>query len=79
MSNSIERMSAARRKAEAMLSKAQSHERHRQEQETARDAMAEKTERLRALRLAKEAAERQPAAAASEGAPRRRVRRSKQT
>ncbi len=60
------RISAARRNAEALLSRGKKQESTLKiEQERERDAMVEKTARLRALRLAKEAADREAAAAAA--------------
>ncbi len=56
--SSPSRMSAARRKAEMMMDqKLKRQEGFQHEQKRAHDAMAEKTARLRALRLAKEAAD----------------------
>ncbi len=78
-------MSAVRRNAETVLNQRRKQQDSlKQEQQKANEAMAEKTARLRALRLAKEGAE---AAAAVEEtvtspipAPKRQsVRRSKQT
>lgn len=57
--SSPSRMSPARRKAEMMLDqKMKREEGFRQDQKRAHDATAEKTARLRELRLAKEAADR---------------------
>ena len=57
------RISAARRNAEALLSRSKKQESTlKLEQEREHDAMVEKTARLRALRLAKEAADREAAA-----------------
>lgn len=73
------RLSAARRNAEAALTKAKKQDQSlRLEQEREREALALKSARLRELRLAKEAAE-QATAEASPPAARRKVRRSKQT
>jgi len=59
------RISAARRNAEALLGQTQKRESSlKLEQEREHDAMSEKIARLRALRLAKEAADREAAAAA---------------
>ena len=59
------RISAARRNAEALLSRSKKQESTLKiEQERERDAMVEKTARLRALRLAKETADREAAASA---------------
>jgi hypothetical protein len=60
------RISAARRNAEALLSRSKKQESTLKiEQERERDAMVEKTARLRALRLAKETADREAAASAA--------------
>jgi len=60
------RISAARRNAEALLSRSKKQESTLKiEQERDHDAMVEKTARLRALRLAKEAADRDAAALAA--------------
>jgi hypothetical protein len=75
------RMSAARRRAEMLLNQNQTRqEGFRQEQRRAQQAMTEKTERLRALRLAKEEADKETAASAptSASGP-RKVGRSEQT
>ncbi|MGH6864973.1 MAG: hypothetical protein ACREDO_02065 [Methyloceanibacter sp.] len=79
--NSPSRFSAARRNAESVLGRARKQDTTlKLEQEAAREAITEKTARLRELRLAKEAAERE---AAASSAPARRkapkARRSKQT
>jgi hypothetical protein len=72
------RMSAARRNAETILSQSQKRqENFRHEQKQANDAMAQKTARLRELRLAKEAADKESAASADPKP--RKARRSKQT
>ena len=64
MSKFPTRISAARRNAEALLSRSKKQESTlKLEQEREHDAMVEKTARLRALRLAKEAADREAAAA----------------
>jgi hypothetical protein len=60
------RISAARRNAEAMLNRSKKPDSTlKVEQERERDAMVEKTARLRALRLAKEAADREAASVAA--------------
>jgi hypothetical protein len=65
MSKFPTRISAARRNAEALLSRSKKQESTlKLEQEREHDAMVEKTARLRALRLAKEAADREVAASA---------------
>ena len=62
MSKFPTRISAARRNAEALLSRSKKQESTlKLEQEREHDAMVEKTARLRALRLAKEAADREAA------------------
>ena len=69
------RVSAARRKAEAMLGQTQQKWDGgiKQERERESDALATKTARLRSLRLAKEEADRKSAALAPKPAkPRRR-------
>jgi hypothetical protein len=72
------RMSAARRRAEMFLNQNQTRqENFRQEERRAQQAMTEKTERLRALRLAKEAADKETAASVPTSAVRKV--RSKQT
>jgi hypothetical protein len=81
MSKPSSRASAARRNAEALLSKAQKREQtFKLDQEREHEAMMLKTARLRELRLAKEAAENEnkpePVAPAAR-AP--KPRRSKQT
>jgi hypothetical protein len=69
------RMSAARRNAEAMLSQSQKQVSSlKLEQDRERDSMSEKIARLRALRLAKEAADIE--AAAAQPAPRPKARRA---
>jgi len=65
MSKFPTRISAARRNAEALLSRSKKQESTlKLEQEREHDAMVEKTARLRALRLAKEAADREAATSA---------------
>jgi hypothetical protein len=78
------RISAARRNAETILNQSQQRQASfKQDQERERDAMMEKTLRLRELRLAKEAEEKaaaEAAAPAASTAPNpRKPRRSKQT
>ncbi len=75
------RLSAVRRKGEALFEKRLEPQNVlKQEQQVVRDATVAKTERLRALRLAKEAADKADAPVAAPGStPRKRVRRSKQT
>ena len=78
MSKFPTRISAARRNAEALLSRSKTQESTlKLEQEREHDAMGEKTARLRALRLAKEEADRE--AAASAPAPRKRATRRKES
>jgi hypothetical protein len=73
------RISAARRNAEAMLNRSKKPESNLKiEQERERDAMVEKTARLRALRLAKEAADREAAASAGATTTRSKSRRASQ-
>jgi len=84
MNKAPSRISAARRNAETILNQSQQRQTSfKQDQERQRDAMMEKTLRLRELRLAKEAeekAEAEAAAPASAAAPKaRKPRRSKQT
>jgi hypothetical protein len=63
MSKFPTRISTARRNAEALLSRSKKQESTlKLEQEREHDAMVEKTARLRALRLAKEDADREAAA-----------------
>jgi hypothetical protein len=72
------KISAARRNAEALLSRGKTQESSiKLEQEREHDAMVEKMARLRALRLAKEAADRE-AAAARQPRPRPQSRRAGQ-
>jgi hypothetical protein len=77
------RISAARRRADAILDQSRNRqESYKLEQRLASDARAEKTARLRELRLAKEAADREAAAEnqSVQAAPRaRKSRRAKQT
>jgi hypothetical protein len=76
MSKFPTRISAARRNAEALLSRKTTQESSlKLEQERERDAMVEKTARLRALRLAKEEADREAAAAAPASRSKRVTRR----
>ena len=78
MSKFPSRISAARRNAEALLSRSKKQESTlKLEQEREHDAMVEKTARLRALRLAKEAADRE-AAASAPPASRPKARRAAQ-
>jgi hypothetical protein len=78
MSKTPTRTSAARRNAEALLSQSRKRESSfMQEQAREHDAMVEKTARLRALRLAKEAEDREAAALAPAPAPRSRPARKK--
>jgi hypothetical protein len=81
--SSPSRMSAARRNAETILSQSRKRqESFKLEQKLAHDAMTEKTARLRELRLAKEAADRDAEAAnpPARSVPKtRKVWRSKQT
>ncbi len=81
MSKPSSRASAARRNAEALLSKAQKREQtFKLDQEREHEAMMLKTARLRELRLAKEAAENENKPEAATPAPRApKPRRSKQT
>jgi hypothetical protein len=81
MSKPSSRASAARRNAEALLSKAQKREQtFKLDQEREHEAMMLKTARLRELRLAKEAEEEKLKVAAPPSAPRAvKPRRSKQT
>jgi len=78
--SSPSRMSSARRNAETILNQSRKRqESFKLEQKLAHDAMAEKTARLRELRLAKEAADKEAAASAPAPEKRSRTRRSKQT
>jgi hypothetical protein len=81
MSKPSSRASAARRNAEALLSKAQKREQtFKLDQEREHEAMMLKTARLRELRLAKEAEDEKLKVAAPPSAPRAvKPRRSKQT
>lgn len=72
------RISAARRNAEALLNRKKPDSALKLEQEKEYDAMVEKTARLRALRLAKEAAERETAEAAAATLRRPKSRRAGQ-
>ena len=77
MSKLPSRDSAARRNAEAMLNQTKKRESSfKLDQEREHEAMVLKTTRLRELRLAKEATDREAAASAP---PRPKTRRSKQT
>jgi len=75
----ISPMSVARRNAEALMKPTNTRESNlKVEQEREREALAAKTERLRALRLAKEAAEKEAAGPSPVRSPkvkRRRLRR----
>jgi hypothetical protein len=73
------RMSAARRNAETILSQSRKwQDGFKLEQERAREAMTQKTARLRELRLAKAAAEREVVASAPSPATKpRKSQRSK--
>ncbi|HEY8276745.1 MAG TPA: hypothetical protein VIG52_07105 [Methyloceanibacter sp.] len=81
MSKSTGRLSATRRNAEAMLDRSTRRvDTFRLEQEREHEALSLKTARLRELRLAKEAAEKEAAASAptpKKSAP--KTKRSKQT
>jgi hypothetical protein len=81
MSNSSSRTSAARRHAEALLSKAQKREQtFKLDQQREHEAMMLKTARLRELRLAKEAEDEKLKTTAPPPAARTvKPRRSKQT
>jgi hypothetical protein len=69
---------SARRNAEALLNQSRKRESNFvQEQAREHDAMVEKTARLRALRLAKEAEDREAAALAPAPAPRSKSARKK--
>jgi hypothetical protein len=74
----VSRMTTARRNAEALMAPINTRETNlRLEQQREREATAAKTERLRQLRLAKEAADREaagPALARKRKVKRRRVR-----
>ena len=80
-----DRMSAARRNAESLLSQSMKRDSDfKQEQQREHEAMALKTAKLRELRLAKEAAEKELEAQASPSkrpakAQQAKSRRSKQT
>jgi len=74
------RISAARRNAETLLSRGKKPEStFKVEQEREHDAMVEKTARLRALRLAKEEADREAAAAAPPARPKSRTAKRKES
>jgi hypothetical protein len=74
MSKMPTRMSAARRNAETLLNQTQKRESSlKLEQEREHDAIAEKTARLRALRLAKEAEDLAAAASKPAARPKRRT------
>jgi hypothetical protein len=75
MSKFPTRISAARRNAEALLSRKTQESTLKLEQERERDAIGEKTARLRALRLAKEEADREAAVSAPAPRPKRATRR----
>jgi len=78
--SSPSRVSAARRNAETILSQSQKRqENFRLEQKLAQDAMTKKIERLRELRLAKEAADKEAETANPPAPKARKARRSKQT
>lgn len=80
MSKLPSRMSSARRNAEALLGKAQKRDADfKLEQEREREAMMQKTTRLRELRLAKEAEDRKTATPTIRSARPPKPRRSKQT
>jgi hypothetical protein len=81
MSKLPTRVSAARRNAEALLSQKTKRETSlKLDQEREHQAMVQKTARLRELRLAKEAAEREAApSVAPTNARRTKPRRSRQT
>jgi hypothetical protein len=73
MSKIPSRLSAARRNAETLLGHAQKREStFKLEQERAHDALVEKTARLRALRLAKEAEDLAALASKPAARPKRR-------
>ncbi len=74
------RMTTARRNAETILGQSrQRQESFKLEQKLAQDAMAQKTARLRELRLAKEVADKEAAENTSKGSTARKMGRSKQT
>ena len=79
--SSLARLSAAKLKGDALFERRLGpQELLKQERQVVSDAISAKTERLRALRLAKEAAEKQEAPiSAPSSAARKKVRRSKQT
>ncbi len=73
----LERMSAARRNAESLMpAKKVVESSLKRDQQRERDAVAEKTQRLRELRLAKEAADRAEAEA-NPPKPKTRARKAK--
>ncbi len=77
--SSPSRMSVARRRAEMVLNQTQKRQdTFRQEQKLAHDATSEKTARLRELRLAKEAADKEEAASEPAAKP-AKTGRSKKT
>jgi len=72
----VSRMTAARRNAEALINPTNARETSlKLQQEREREEMAAKTERLRQLRLAKEAADREAAGPAPGRNPRLKRRR----
>ena len=80
MSKTSSRSSAARRNAEALLGRTQKREATlKLDQEREYDAMVLKTARLRELRLAKEAADKEAEASAPPARRAAKPRRSKQT
>lgn len=80
MSKFPTRVSAARRNAEMLLSQKSHRESSlKLEQEREREALEQKTARLRELRLAKEAADRKTAGPAPVTVKRAKPRRSKQS
>ena len=70
-------MSAARRRAESIITTAVNEFSLKREQEKQREAMAAKTARLRELRLAKEAAEREAEGFKAQRKQKRKTRREK--
>ena len=80
MSKSTSRLSATRRNAEVMLDKSTRRvDTLKLEQEREHEALSLKTARLRELRLAKEAAEKEAAALAPPRKSAAKTKRSKQT
>ena len=80
MSKGRSHMSAARRNAETIMNQSRRRQESFQlEQKLAQDAMAQKSARLRELRLAKEAADKEAEAKAPATSNSRKTRRSKQT